>query len=196
VNVGLRPPEIGFRPLDRSDLDLLADWLRRPHVAQWWREPADPAAVEATYGPMVDGTDPTQGFIAVHDGRPLAFLQRYRLDDNPEWKRTITVALAESGGGGDGDLVGAAAGIDYLIGEQSMTGQGLGRTMIAAFVDLVWDCYPDITSIVVAVDQANAPSWGALQGVGFVRVWAGVLSSDDPSDDGPCYLYARRRPGG
>ena len=65
MSPGLRPLEIAFRPLERSDLPLLAEWLGRPHVARWWREPSDLAAVEATYGPLIDGSDPTEGFIAV-----------------------------------------------------------------------------------------------------------------------------------
>jgi aminoglycoside 6'-N-acetyltransferase len=166
------------------------DWLGRPHVAQWWREPSDRAAVEAAYGPMIDGSDPTEGFIALHQGQPLAFLQRYRFDDNPDWQRTVAEAL----GGGAADLVGASAGIDYLIGDQTMTGRGLGRMMIAAFVDLAWDRSSDVTAVIVAVDQANAASWGALEGADFQRIWGGVLDSDDPGDEGPSYLYVRRRP--
>jgi aminoglycoside 6'-N-acetyltransferase len=198
VNPGLRPPEIAFQPLEWSDLPLLADWLGRPHVSPWWREPSDLAAVEAAYGPLIDGSDPTEGFIAVREGDPLAFLQRYRLDDNPEWQRAVAFALAEGAGAGAraraGDLIGV--GIDYLIGDHTMTGRGLGRQMIAAFVDLAWDRYPDVTAVVVAVDQDNGASWRALEGAAFLRMWAGVLHSDDPSDDGPSYLYARRRPAG
>jgi aminoglycoside 6'-N-acetyltransferase len=198
--------QFAFRPLERSDLDLLADWLGRPHVSPWWREPSDLAAVEAAYGPMIDGSDPTEGFIAVREGQPLAFLQRYRFDDNPEWQGVVAEALAEGadgargGGGGDdagggGHEIGPSAGIDYLIGDQTMTGRGLGRQMIAAFVDLTWRRYPDITAVIVAVDQANQASWRALAGADFLRTWAGVLNSDDPSDEGPSYLYVRRRPG-
>jgi aminoglycoside 6'-N-acetyltransferase len=186
---------IAFRALERADLPLLADWLGRPHVAQWWRAPSDLAAVEAAYGPMIDGSDPTEGFIAIggigeEPGQPLAFLQRYRLDDNPDWQRALAVALAEGAG------VGVGAGIDYLIGDRAMTGRGLGRQMIAAFVDLTWEHYPDITAVVVAVDQSNEASWRALEGAAFLRTWAGVLDSDDPSDQGPSFVYLRRRPTG
>jgi aminoglycoside 6'-N-acetyltransferase len=196
MHPGPPPFAISFRPLQQSDLPLLAEWLQRPHVARWWREPADFPAVEAAYGPMVDRSDPTEGFIAVGqgpgDGRALAFLQLYRLDDNPEWQRAIAAALAES----DLEVSARSAGIDYLIGDQTMTGRGLGRRMIAAFVDLLWDRYPDTTAVVVAVDQGNEASWRALEGSGFLRAWAGVLSSEDPSDEGPSYLYMRRRPVG
>jgi aminoglycoside 6'-N-acetyltransferase len=195
-------------------------------VARWWREASDLAAVEAAYGPLIDGSDPTEGFIAVRKGpepgagrgpgqergqpQPLAFLQRYRLDDNPEWQRTIAAALAggtagyaaDAAAAGRGDAagvgveVGTSAGIDYLIGDQTMTGRGLGRQMIDAFVDLTWDRHPDITAVIVAVDQNNEASWHALEGAGFLRAWAGLLDSDDPSDQGPHYLYVRRRPPG
>ena len=77
-----------------------------------------------------------------------------------------------------------------------MTGHGLGRQMIAAFVELTWNDLPDITAVVVAVDQGNEASWRALQGANFLRAWAGVLGSDEPSDQGPSYLYVRRRPAG
>ena len=198
VSLGLRPPEIAFRPLQRSDLPLLAQWLGRPHVERWWRALSDLEAVEAEYGPMIDGSDPTEGFIAVRNvegqgreqGRPaFAFLQRYRLDDDPDWQRAIALALAE----GDVQVVGPRAGIDYLIGEQALIGRGLGRQMIAAFVDLAWKRYPDVTAVVVAVEQGNEASWRALEGADFVRTWAGVLSSDDPSDEGLSYVYVRRR---
>jgi aminoglycoside 6'-N-acetyltransferase len=206
VNLGLRPPEIAFRPLQRSDLPLLADWLGRAHVARWWRAPSDLAAVEVEYGPMIDGSDPTEGFIAVRNlegpepgpgpgpgpgkgpgpGQAFAFLQRYRLDDDPDWQRALAVAFGD----------GPGAGIDYLIGDRALTGQGLGRQMIAAFVDLAWERYPDITAVVVAVDQGNEASWRALEGADFVRTWGGVLSSNDPSDEGPSYVYVRRRSAG
>jgi hypothetical protein len=28
-----------FRPLVAGDIPLLDDWLRRPHVAEWWGAP-------------------------------------------------------------------------------------------------------------------------------------------------------------
>ena len=79
------------------------------------------------------------------------------------------MALAE----GDVQVSGRSAGIDYLIGDETMTGRGLGRKMIAAFVDLLWEGYPDTTAVVVAVDQGNEASWRALEGAGFLRAWAG-----------------------
>ena len=177
-----------FLPLSTDDLSLMGRWLGRPHVKAWWREASDPASVEAAYGPLIDGSDPTEGFIVTHEGRPLGFIQRYRLDDNPEWQRIISV------GPGGRDVEGI--GLDYLIGDETMTGRGLGRQMIARLVEDSWVRHPDISAVVVAVQQGNPASWRALEGAGFHRVWEGTLDSDDPSDDGPSYLYLRRRPVG
>jgi aminoglycoside 6'-N-acetyltransferase len=177
-----------MHPLTTADLGLMGEWLRRPHVAAWWREESDPATVAAAYEPLIDGSDPTEGFVVLHEGRPLGFIQRYRLDDNPEWQQIVAVGVDED------DLNGA--GIDYLIGDESMTGRGLGRQMIAQLVADTWERYADIAAVVVAVQQGNPPSWRALEGAGFRRTWAGMLDSDDPSDEGPSYLYVQRRPEG
>jgi aminoglycoside 6'-N-acetyltransferase len=176
-----------FRPLERTDLALLAEWLGRPHVGRWWRDDPRPAAVEASYGPMIDGTDRTEGFIGLLGERSVAFFQRYLFDDNPEWKRAVTLALP-------GAATTDAAGIDYLIGDEALTGQGLGRRMIARFVDLTWSRYPHISAVIVGVQQENRASWRALEGAGFRRVAATTLNSEDPSDQGPSFLYLRPRP--
>jgi aminoglycoside 6'-N-acetyltransferase len=173
------------RLLEREDLPLLREWLARPHVEKWWREPYDVASVEAAYGPMIDRTDPTEGFIALRQGRPIGFIQRYRLEDYPEWQRAIAPGVGTTRG----------LGIDYLIGDEAMTGRGLGPEMIAAMVDRSWEDFPDVPVIVVDVLQDNRASWRALERAGFHRVWEGVLVSDDPSDQGPCYLYVQYRPG-
>jgi aminoglycoside 6'-N-acetyltransferase len=171
------------RPLERDDLPLLAAWLSQPHVQKWWREAADAASVEAAYGPMIDGGDPTEGFIALRHGRPIGFVQRYLLDDYPEWQRAIAVGVGSMRG----------LGIDYLIGDEAMTGRGLGPEIITAIVADSWDAYPDVPAIVVDVLQHNRASWRALEHAGFHRVWEGVLASDDPSDQGPSYLYVQYR---
>src|SRR5688572_22147183 len=67
---------ITFRPLSRDDLPLLRDWLMRPHVREWWESP-EPDEVESHYASVVDGTDSTRAYIALLDGEPIGFIQRY-----------------------------------------------------------------------------------------------------------------------
>lgn len=86
---------------------MLFGWLLQPHVAAWWRDvPVDLAAVEAEYGPCIDGDGPTELFVATCDGRPTGMIQRYLIADEPDW----TAALAEPVD------ISNAVGIDYLIG--------------------------------------------------------------------------------
>lgn len=178
--------QLAFRPLQRGDLPLLATWLARAHVSVWWREDADPASVEAKYGPCIDGADPTEVFVIEKDDRPIGIIQRYLIDDEPKWKAALEPAGAQDN----------AAGIDYLIGEEDEVGHGTGPEMISAFVRILWRHYPAATQVVVSVQQANRRSWRALEKAGFSRAWAGEIRSDDPSDCGPSYVYAKSRPAG
>jgi aminoglycoside 6'-N-acetyltransferase len=174
-----------FRPLARHDFGLLGSWIAAPHVAPWWREDASPEAVEAAYGPPVDGADPTELFVVEIDGEAAAFVQRYRYGDNPAWE----AAIGATGAVG----VSAAAGIDYLIGVPDLTGAGVGPLVIDRFTQDTLARYPDAEAVVVAVQQANRRSWRALEKAGFTRVFAGTITSDDPSDEGPSFVYERRR---
>lgn len=165
--------------MTKADLPALFGWLTEPYVAEWWRDvPADLPAVEAEYGPCIDGDDPTELFVVQIDGRDVGMIQRYLIADEPEWWPAF-----------DGIVdVSIAAGIDYLIGEADAVGAGVGSAMIAAFVPLVFAWRP-VDSIVVTVQQANIASWRILEKSGFRRIWSGELDSPDPSDQGPEYVY-------
>jgi aminoglycoside 6'-N-acetyltransferase len=175
-----------FTALQSTDLQLLATWLSRPHVERWWREPFDPASVDENYRPMLDGSDPTEGFIVHWTGRQIGFVQRYLIADDADWRETVRSALGEDGG----------IGIDYLIGQPDLVGQGLGRRMISEFIDQSWTRYPSEDRVVVALQQENIASWKALEACGFRRAWAGELASSDPSDRGPSFIYVADRSGG
>jgi aminoglycoside 6'-N-acetyltransferase len=172
-----------FRPLDRNDFGLLSEWFAEPHVEHWWREEHDLESIENRYGPCVDGADPTEAFVVERQGRAVGMIQRYLVSDDPNWMRSLSAAHRADN----------AAGIDYLIGDEALVGMGLGPQIIALFVADTWKRYPDVEEIVVSVLQANRRSWRALEKSGFVRRWAGVIESDDPSDEGPSYVYVLRR---
>ncbi len=177
---------LSFRPLERSDLPRLAEWLGAPHVAAWWRERHDVEAIEAKYGPRVDGIEPTDVFVVEADGAPIGLIQRYRIRDYPDWERAIKVATVPND----------AVGIDYLIGVPTLIGQGIGAEIIGEFVENTWRQHPDVSAIAVSVQQANRQSWRALEKAAFRRSWEGMLESDDPSDEGPSYIYLRHHSAG
>ena len=176
--------DITFEPLRETDLPTLAAWLARPRVETWWREPSDLTSVAARYRPLLNGLDPTEGFLVLLDGRPIGFAQRYRIDDDLDWSFAVASALGDSSG----------VGIDYLIGEVEFTGRGFGRIMISAFVAGCWRRYPEAGRLVVSVQQGNIASYKALEACGFARVWSGELDTRDPSDQGASFLYVLCRP--
>jgi aminoglycoside 6'-N-acetyltransferase len=176
--------QFSFERVGRDDLALLASWRAAPRVKRWWPDPHDLASLEREFQPLFDGVDPMLAFICSVDDRPMGFVQAYRLADEPGWRATIAAAIGEV----------YAVGIDYFIGEAELAGRGLGSQMIGEFVQRVWIEYADVASVVVAVQRDNPASWRALERSGFERVWEGNLLSDDPSDQGPAYIYVMPRP--
>jgi aminoglycoside 6'-N-acetyltransferase len=173
---------VSFRPLQTVDLPLVARWQARPHVARWWRAPADLESVTREYEPIIAGRDPTEVFVVESDGEPVGFIQRYLLADNPEWAAAIGIQ--------------EGAGIDYYIGQEPLTGRGLGSRAIAQFAEETFARHPTVNLIVAAPQQDNVASWRALEKAGFERIGQGQLDSDDPSDAGLAYIYGLGRKSG
>jgi aminoglycoside 6'-N-acetyltransferase len=181
--------DLTFRPLTRNDFPHMSRWLAAPHVARWWMSPSDLGYVEEHYGPAIDGAAPTEYLVIELDGTPIGMIERYRVCDHPGWQATLGV-LEQA----EPPLHPAAgAGIDYFIGEEGLTGKGLGPRVIREFSGEVLERYPEAMFILAAPQQANRPSWRALERAGFARVWEGMLDSDDPSDAGPAYVYVLGR---
>ena len=160
-----------LRPLRRSDFPMLARWLAEPLVARWWND--DPAAVEAQYGPSVDGTDPTAVYVGLHGGEPFGLVQVYRFADEPE-------SLAELGA--VCPVPPGALGIDYLIGAPGARGRGLGTALIAAAVARGFADHPDAHDVLVPVARGNEASWRALRRAGGSWYADVELAPDNPVD--------------
>ena len=183
-NASVTANPLTVRPLARGDLTRLSRWLAEPHVAEWWRDPSDLASVQAAYLPCLDGSDPAEVFIIEAAGRPAGLIERYLVADDPAWDRAMRAT---------GTVPGSAAGIDYLIGDPGLRGQGYGTAAIALFTPLTFRRYPRAEAVVAAPQQGNVASWRALERAGFGRWWSGRLESGDPSDAGPAYLYGVSR---
>lgn len=166
-------PPIELRPLRREDFPLLSRWLAEPLVARWWNDDSSPEAVEADFGPVVDGEDPTAVYLAEHQGRAFGLVQVFRFDDEPEYLAELaTVCL----------VPGNALSIDYLVGEPDARGRGLGTAMIAAAVARGFADHPDAGEVLVPVAAGNEASWRALERAGGTRYAVGELEPDNPVD--------------
>jgi len=164
--------DVSFRRLADADLPLMHRWLNEPGVVRWWEgDDVSWPAVLSDYGTPTG--DSTEHWIASVDGRDIGWIQCYPAADEPE-ETESWFALGVDG---------AAAGIDYLIGDSADRKRGLGSAMIRTFVvDIVFGLHPGWSQACAAPYDANTASWRALERAGFRFV--GLI--DD--DDGPCRL--------
>jgi aminoglycoside 6'-N-acetyltransferase len=190
-----------FRHLTREDFPLLGDWLSQPHVARWWAADPSPDAIEADYGGSVDGTEPSEVFIASRGGTPLGLVQRYRWDAYPSYVDEVAAILT---------LPAQALSIDYLVGPPAALQRGWGTQMLREFVQSTWrDLWPgnspgtppatcpgdpQTPAIVVPVHADNTASWRVLERAGFRRVASGLLVPDNPADNRNHHIYRLDRP--
>jgi aminoglycoside 6'-N-acetyltransferase len=139
--------------LSRDDFGLLVTWLARPHVAEWWGDPLDPAGVEKEFGPCVDGTDPTRVFVCRLGDGPIGLVQIYRLADEPDYERAVGVV--------------EGAGMDLFIGEADHLGQGWGTEILRRALDVIWKSYPEVRRAMAGPSIRNVRSQHVFEKAGF-----------------------------
>jgi RimJ/RimL family protein N-acetyltransferase len=142
---------IEFHPLAESDLPQIEEWLRREHVARWWRDDIQESLAE--YRAALEGREPTDHYLIVVGGRAIGMIQTYLVSDYQDWEEIVQV--------GPG-----VAGVDILIGEEDQVGRGLGPQILAQFVrDVV-----TAGAVVATVEKSNRRSWRAFEKAGFRHV--------------------------
>ena len=172
-------PDLAFRRLERSDFELLQQWLSAPHVSYWWGGPRDLAGVEEEFGPCVDGADPTLVFVVtISEGAiPVGIVQSYMLRDTPGYEAAVGVPKA--------------AGMDLLIGEPRWIGVGLGKEVIARFVtEIGWSAFPQAKRYMAGPSVRNIRSRRAFERAGFV--YKGL--ADVPDEPDPEAVMVLERP--
>lgn len=146
---------MGFRDMVAEDLPGVAQWCRRPHVAEWFRgDAATDEAVRDRLLPRLSGEVPVRMWVVEVQGRAVGWVQGYRLADQPEYGAKV------------GDL--DAVGFDYAIGEPALVGRGLGTRMIWEFCrDVLRREYPDAPRFVASPSHRNRASLRVLAKCGF-----------------------------
>jgi aminoglycoside 6'-N-acetyltransferase len=174
---------IRLRLLARDDFPVLSEWLREPATEWWWHDEPEPDAIERTYGPSIDGVDPTVVLLASSGADPVGLVQWYWLRDEQEYREQLSAALP---------VPDDAVSIDYLIGDASRRGRGLGRAMITEVLGLVWAA--GASTVLVPVNATNAPSRAVLERCGLRAVGEADLEPDNPAHGREHVVYGIDRP--
>jgi len=173
-------PEYDFPALTEADLPLVRRWLLEAHVSRWWADPPRDTYPEDEldkYRQRVrDEGDPTEIFFIRHRGRPIGFIQSYRIDDYDEYGQALALEVP-------------SAGIDLFIGEPAEIGKGHGARLIRAFLrDVVFARY-DVAECVIGPSVKNTSAIRAYEKAGF-RFLRDVQVPDEPD---PEHLMRIRR---
>jgi RimJ/RimL family protein N-acetyltransferase len=165
-------PVFTFRPLVIADLELLHDWVNRPHVAEWWDGPMTFEQVRDHYTPDIESPF-ISPMIAYLEGEPIGFIQ---------WYDVMGVAP----GWWDYETDPGARGCDQFLADGSRLNQGLGSQMVRQFVAHLFSD-PAVTKVQTDPSPENGRAIRAYEKAGFRRV------GNITTPDGPALLMVIRR---
>ena len=173
---------IQFRALEDADLTSLKRWLEDPDVAPWYRtESTDIDALRAEYGEKICGEDTARGFIIRIDGRDAGYIQRYVIDDEPNYARQMQVDAG-------------AVGIDLFIGESSARNRGYGAAVLRALLEQIVFGELDAPVAIIAPEPGNARAIRVYEKVGFVwQKTVHIVDEESPIDTGDEYVMRLTR---
>jgi hypothetical protein len=97
---------------------------------------------------VIDGTDPTEIFIIQQTDHRIGLIQRFLIDENPDWEQSLAPA----------DIPVGSASIDYLLGAEELTWKGWARSH-QPLVDESWQPNPDARNS--GQRQPRQPAFGA-----------------------------------
>lgn len=145
-------------------------------MRRWWDDrPGKPYPDLSDYRAAIHGQDPTENFVIRADGRPVGFIETYRIDDDPEYAAAL-------------DLGEPAAGVDVYLGEPDMLHRGNGPELLRVFLrEIVFERYGDLC--VIGPSNVNVSAIRAYEKVGF-RHFKNVFISGERD---PEYLMRLRK---
>lgn len=116
--------EITLRLMTEADLEMLHDWLNRPHIVQWWGgEEACPSLedVRLHYLPRVLAEEGVTPYIAMLGVEPIGYAQSY-------------IALGSGDGWWEDETDPGVRGIDQSLANSTDLNKGLGTALVRALV--------------------------------------------------------------
>ena len=173
-------PRITFQRLRKADFPLLHRWLNNAEVALFYgvgddnRKNPTMEEVAAEYEENFAPDPKNQAFVIHLDGRPVGYIQCYRVGDYAEYAKAI-------------DLDDDAWAIDLYIGDDDARGCGLGARVIELFLEEQVFSLSGVTTCLLCPEPENERGIRAYEKAGFRYVKTVWLESEKG------YEYVMRR---
>jgi len=163
--------------MTEQDIPLLHEWLKRPHIVEWWggeaERPTTFAETQARYLPRVLAEGRVTPYIAMQGDDAIGYAQSY-------------VALGSGDGWWEEETDPGVRGIDQSLARLELLGRGLGTQLVRALVERLF-AEPEVTRIQTDPSPANLRAIRCYEKAGFRRLGAIV------TPDGPAQYMARDR---
>ena len=153
---------------------MLGEWLKRPHVGEWWNACKSLEEVRDKYLPRLVDKSNVVPYLAYLDGTPIGYIQSY-------------VVTAAGNGWWPDEHDPGVRGIDQFLADEQSLGHGLGTRMVREFVKVLFRD-PSVTRIQADPAPTNARAIRCYEKAGFRRV--GPITTPD----GPATLMVIERP--
>ena len=157
------PVPMHFQRLTEADIPTLAEWLDRPHIAEWWGACKSIDEVRSKYLPRLEDRSAAVPYFAYLDGVPIGYIQSY-------------VAAATGDGWWPDEHDPGVRGIDQFLADEKLLGKGLGTQMVSQFVQFLFQD-PTVTRIQADPSPTNARAIRCYEKAGFHRV--GPITTPD-----------------
>ncbi len=148
-------PSIAFEPVTAEHYGLLADWLSRPHMREWW---GDPETELGYIRDMVEGRDTTRPYLIMVDGEPAGYIQYWHIGhhQNETWLKDnpwLTEFAPET------------IGVDLSLGDPAKLSKGIGTAALKAFTAMLRE--KGFEAIIIDPDPDNHRAVRAYEKAGY-----------------------------
>ncbi|HHU4060173.1 TPA: AacA4 family aminoglycoside N(6')-acetyltransferase [Klebsiella pneumoniae] len=168
--------EVTLRLMTEADLDMLHEWLNRPHIVEWWGgEEARPNLEEVRqhYLPSVLAAESVTPYIAMLRDRPIGYAQSY-------------VAMGSGDGWWEAEIDPGVRGIDQSLANADDLGKGLGTALVRALVSHLFSD-PAVTKVQTDPAPHNHRAIRCYEKAGFTQ--QGLITTPD----GPAMYMVQTR---
>lgn len=146
--------KIEFLPIQERHIPLMLQWMRQPHIAEFWQETEHEEQFRQKY--LIElpkrGVSP---FIIAINSIPIGYIQSYQAN--------------KVGGGWWPDAKEGTFGIDQFIGDPDWVGKGFGTKAINHFVQDIF-MQSKVSEIITDPEPKNKKAIHVYEKVGFKAV--------------------------